>query len=921
MPQIAWNQNRKQVLRQERFTRNYSLSPRKQGLIGYIMPTPKRFRSIGEYNVTVPAMGNQRFSRVKKTSDPGTIGSNGTGITTPPIRVGTPVLVNFLGNKNQPVITDAFPYGGDPNREKVLDPDPVEQGGALFYPAQNTLSKTFEGWGQVSPLILRGQSPNQPQNSPVQNEVPGSYEISTDDGKKYQVQVSNDISLFSDRTEMVEGKRQSIITRPVKVANLQAEKLPYTINSALDRFYSIADGQFLPEDIRRSPVGDEWRKIFDPALNSLELMEEFYVGAQEYVDSQIEWFETNIIDTAEQLFELWAETLSKGDILDLFGFEGFELEVSVVGFIDQFFISAIPSTGIGLVDAGIQYGINYLKEQLAQEILEGGLSNNLLSVDFGDIGSIGISVFGGGGGSANPNLFKPSKGSMINFKPPVIFSEGSPIYETIRYGREVNQLVQQKAEEIGLLTSSVQSFIQNIADQAPSEVQNSRVRIQTEIADDLSLSNDFDFNLGESETKTISIFEEEVLFQEDEILVQTESVGAQSLSGKISKVEGQSIGRLKFLEDLEETPVTAVPIGTSDKNIDSLQLKDERQETLYSMKRSQNLSPVSSLVDNDNQDLLYECAILFAPHTKNSQTISGSLKTANLELDKIKVQVSLQEDFSNIHTEIEEFEIREQRARSDLLNFVFDYRSKGIEEDFFIRVKYKDKLIFPSKSILIPEQLEDPNYEYSVSWDLEDGIISGIVEKTPDSNVTSIDLTIKICQEEEVLEKSDTMKLFPKEEFQYEPVLDLSDKEIKVETFNPATLERRVNDQTETTPEAPFTVDLVSKNYFLSPYFNVSFEFNIQTSREISEVLGKLEIESLSSGQLARTGRKSFIQNKKVKDNIILYDVLPKDDYRYRVTLESDGHKVSTEWQEFSVQQASSKLLALEVLGESNDDT
>lgn len=919
MPQISWDQNRKQVLRKERFTRNYTLSPRKQGLIGYIMPTPKRFRNIGEYNVTVPAMANQRFSRVKKTSDPGTLGTNGTGIRTPPIRVGTPVLVNFLGNKNQPIITDAFPFGGDPDRQKLLDADPAEEGGALFYPAQNSLSKTFEGWGQVSPLILRGQNPNQPKESPAQNEVPGSYEISTDDGKNYRVQTSNDISLFSDRTEMVEGKRQSIITRPVKVANLQAERLPHTINSALDRFYSISEGKFMPEDLRRSPVGDEWREIFDPALNSLELMEEFYIGAQEYVENQIEWFETNIIDAAEELYDLWSDVLNKGDILDLFGFEGFELEVSVVGFIDQFFVSAIPSTGIGLVDAGIQYGINYLKEELAKEILKGDFSNSILSADFGDIGSIGISVFGGGGG-ANPNLYKPSNGSIINFKPPVIFSEGSPIYETVKYGRDVNQQVQQKAEEIGLITSSIQSFIKNIASEAPPEVQDSRVRIQKEAADDLSSNNDFELNLGEA--RTISTFEdEEVIFQEDEVLVQTESVGAQTLSGKISRVEGESIGRLKHQEDLEESPVTAIPIGTSDKDIGSLQLTDKRKETLYSMERSQKITPAASLVDNDNQDLIYECAILFAPHTKNSQTISGSLKTANIDLDEVKIQVSLEEDFGNVLTEIEDFEVREQRARSDLLNFVFNYRSEGIEDDFFIRVKYKDKLIFPSKSILIPNQLEDPNYEYSVSWEEEDGVISGVVEKTPDSNVTSIDLTVKICQDEEVLEESDTMRLSPKEEFQYEPVNLSSDMEIKVETFNPATLESRVNDQTETSPEDPFTIELVEMEYFLSPYFNVSFEFEIETSTEITEILGKLEVENLSSEKLAKASRKSFIKDEKVKDNIVLYDYLPEDDYRYRITLESDGHKVTTEWREFSVKQTSSKLLALKVLGDSDDDT
>lgn len=884
MPEIPWSNSEKQLLRRDKFVYNHSLSSQKQNLIGYIMPTNSKYSLRGEYNVVVPQMGNQRFNRVKKADPAGHISANQSGVASPRLRVGQPVLINFLGNKTQPIITHSFPFSGS-EEEGNYGIDQKGKKGTIFRPAQNNMSSLFNGSGTIAPLVIRNQSQSQPEKSAAQVEIPGSYDIFTDDGKKYEFQTSNKVNILTDNTSAIEGKRDSIITRPLKVAELQTERFPYDLQLQLDRFYRIANGEFLPEDLRESQFGDEFRELFDPILGRLELLEEFIVGAGEFVDRQVEWFEQTIIQPAEQLFELWSDVINKGDILDLFGLESLNFQVGLMPLLDEFFFDAIPSTGIGIVDAGINYGINWLKEQLVSEVLNG---LELPSLDIGNFASIGLSLFGGGGG-ANPNLFRPDKGSIINFKMPQILHEGSPIYETLKYGHQVNQSIKSKAKEIGTITSSLESLVEGIASFDFEGADTRRARREA-IREEVASSYDFEFT-GETQNVELSLLNNTSLPNVDDLILlnsQSSISGNFSINKRQTKKDNFTILNYKDFD----SSTRVVPVSP----VEEANIKDDKELKLFS--NSESYRRLIPLISYDGENFIEESVIVLKPHTKTLKAFAFSF-TSNTE-ENIVLESSKSQDFSQIYETKDKHTKTDSSAKYNLYQQSFNFPE---EQDFlYIRAKIGN-LIFPRKEIKKPE--EDKNLlAYQQDYTTEITSISGnkvegTSRKPADSTVKDLYIKLTLKEGNEVLEESDLIKSQAGADFSYNFNTQITESvSVVVNSYNPSIGEWSDNNLSST-EDISFSkiepsVDIGTESTII--------EFKLESEEELSD---SFSVEAI----IKNSNNKTFKDIERFRNRgmneytngILIPEILPEDNYQVKLKYKAIDKYTESNWKEFEV--------------------
>ena len=467
MALIPYSSTEKQFDRVTRYVTDHSLSGNNNNLIGYIAPTPKANRLKGEYNVTVPDLANSLIRLAKKIDPAGAVGANGTGTKTSDLEVGQPVLVSFLGNKQQPVIWGSYPFSGTDSSYEI---DKTLEVGSYYPPPRHPVLDMFSGQGEIAKLKLRSNSPTQPPNSPAQVEVPGSYKYFTEDGYNYEFSANHTIQSLAGLSTRVEGKRSSIVTQPYRSSLKQSEILPFQINRDLNKVYRFVNGQFLPEEIREFPVTELLFEYVDPILEKIDLLNNFIIGADRYVQHQKEWFEESIIKPTKDLIKVWKDVIDKKDIIGALGITPLEFNFNVMGVLDK--LLSIPSTGNAIIDTALQYGAQWVKSKVSGLLKQTGLLNNLEFA--GGLISIG---FGGAGGS-NGAKYNSDLGSLLSISLPTIGAEGSALYKTIKYANRIEDEITSKVQEIGHLTSSLSTFVEGIAAVGNDLAERNRQAIQ-----------------------------------------------------------------------------------------------------------------------------------------------------------------------------------------------------------------------------------------------------------------------------------------------------------------------------------------------------------------------------------------------------------------------------------------------------------
>ncbi|MFB6284790.1 MAG: hypothetical protein ABEK59_12825, partial [Halobacteria archaeon] len=292
------------------------------------MPTPSDRIKREEYNLYVPDLTNAYLDGVKKAEPAGDIGTNGTGRKKHPLRVGQPVLVNFLGDKQQPFIQDSLPFSGE-NVQPGLD-QRTERGAWFPNPGTNNpLIETFSASGEVNPAILRRDAPTQPQNSPVNIEVPGNHRVEGDDGYSYEFGLNTSFMLRPGENYTVEGKRKSMITNPKSNGQILLKRASYELNRKLNRVYGVVEGQYTPKEIRAGVEGNDIQAVATANLEGInDLLERIDQAVQETVD----WFEENIAALKDIVFDVWSDLFTEEEIKAPMGLELIQAELNILGF-------------------------------------------------------------------------------------------------------------------------------------------------------------------------------------------------------------------------------------------------------------------------------------------------------------------------------------------------------------------------------------------------------------------------------------------------------------------------------------------------------------------------------------------------------------------------------------------------------------
>lgn len=464
MVDIQWDNSSKQLKRINQSTTNRNVSSNKDNLLGWVLPTDRKFTRQDKYNVFVPDLGNSTLSAVPKAKDGDSQAYNGVGRYRE-LEVGQPVVIAFLGNKNKPFITNLFHYSVD-------KPYKLDVGNGRHFPSPgNAQNDYFSLDSDINGIILNSNNPFQPENSPANNILPGSYTTHSKGGQKVEFNPNSSLSFGVEDYSYTKGLRLSTIDRSLLSADTQAKKLPHEISKRLGRVYRIVNGEFIPDRIREKDivggleVGDiiDYLLVYmDPILERIEYVNDFVLGIEEFYNTQVEWFEGNIIKPAKELYELWSQVISEGDILALFGYESLEININYGQIIDNILSNFVPNSQYAIVNLLFGVGQWAMKELIIQTME--GFFLDTFGLDISSSFSIGgiISVAAGGGGTGDPAAYRPDKGSIISITPPIIFSEGSPLFETLKFGKNVEESLSNKARELGFLVSDINNLINEI---------------------------------------------------------------------------------------------------------------------------------------------------------------------------------------------------------------------------------------------------------------------------------------------------------------------------------------------------------------------------------------------------------------------------------------------------------------------------
>jgi len=894
MPEIPWTHKERQERRRDNFVYSHSLSDRKQNLIAYIMPTAENESIKGEYNVTVPELGNQLLRRVTKAEPAGGLSANGSGIAFPRLRVGQPVLINFLGNKTQPIITHSFPFSGTDRAEYGIDKKSDSGRSVIYQPAQNTISRMFNGWGTVAPVVLRDQSKVQPKESAAQVEIPGSYDIFTDDGKRYRFGLSNDFDLNTDITSAIEGKRGSAIDRPINAAQQQSKRLPYEINNALERIYSIAEGQFLPKEIRESQIGDEYREIFDPILERLEGLEDFFNGAEQFVEDQIEWFEENIIKPGEEIIDLWKDVLNRNDILDAFGLEQFEIDIGIIPTLDQLVFSQIPSTGIGIVDAAISFGVNKLKETIVKDVL-GDVS--LPSLDIGGLGEIGLSLFGSGG-SASLEKYSPGDETIINIDPPKILSEGSAVYETLKYGHKVVDLVTSKAQQIGALTSSVGSLVEGISVE-DSESDRASNRKERRSNSQFDISSKFEFSVNPNfDPNTLSILSSPSLSSEDDLILvnQQSSITGEVTVNKLDSRRDKDDFSIVSQESLD-SPRNVKPVVS---NLDNSEpdITDDSEFRLLDPREGVNVVPILAF---DGQNLISESVVLGLPHTKTYNAFGINLISNSVDSSPV-IETSIHEDFSTIYEAKDDHSQVSSDTNKEVVQQSFNFSPDS--DYLYIRARLGN-LVFPIKKIKKPTRSKNVlsySQDYSVSIDKIDSTdfdVEVSTTKTPDSRAKELLVELIVEDKSQEITRSEPISVQAGSSFNYSfDIAYQNDYSIRAETYNSLSGER--SDGSAPSYDASFS----SIEAGIDEGTSITiFDFTVEDSNDSlpNDITVEVMIQNSQEEEFKDFEHYKTNNRKRFSEAILFPQELPSDTYDYKLVMKSSEGQTESEWKELDL--------------------
>ena len=627
MVDIQWSNAQKQTKNINYFTLNSNTSNKKNNLLGWVLPTSKALTNQDKYNIFVPDLGKATLNAVVKLKDNDSQGYNGIGHHKE-LEVGQPVVISFLGNKNKPVITHSYHFSVDEKFE-------LNRGEGKYFPAAgNSLSQIFDYETDIHSLTLSSSNPFQPSNSPANNTIPGSYTSYTKDGQRINFDPQSNLSFSSENYLFNEGKRLSTFDKTLKSVDTQSKKLPYEISRRLERVYKIVNGEFIPDKIREkdiygTPLGDITDYLFsfmDPVLERIQYLNSFVLGIEEYYNNQIEWFESSIIDPVKNLYKLWKKVFTEEGVLGLLGYEPLQIDINIGQYLDNLLSNFTVNSNIPLLNAIFGVGQWALKQAVLRGIdnLLSNINFSIGNIDFSNLGLGGslnisnlISINIIGGGSADPTMYVPSKGSVVSITPPTIFSEGSPIYQTLKFGVNLKDNITAKAQELGFLFSDINNLVEGIAlagsnlDFYTDEIRRER---SVEAITDLQLINP----AFEGESAKI-----------DEVSIQSDN----------------NNNNIKLVLSAQDSPdsLDLIPVVESDN--DFIPLSNEISSNLFS---DNNIYPyttpedstaVFSIFKNSNNKVLAGGVVVNRPSQLNSQFVTITAQSSLLERNSLTLQL------------------------------------------------------------------------------------------------------------------------------------------------------------------------------------------------------------------------------------------------------------------------------------------
>lgn len=689
MVDIQWNNSSKQQQRISQSTINRNVSSGKNDLLGWVLPTSRVLTRQDKYNVFVPDLGRSTLQAVPKVKDGDSQAYNGVGRYRE-LEVGQPVVISFLGNKNKPIISYLFHHS-------VPEPSSLDVGEGKHFPSPgNAQNDYFSLSSDIQGLTLGSNNLYQPVNSPANNIIPGAYTTHSKDGHKVEFTPNSSLSFGAENYFFTEGVRLSTIDRSLKSADAQAQKLPYEISKRLGRVYRIASGEFIPDRIRERDLGrntnlgdviDYLFAYMDPVLERLEYINDFVLGIEEFYDTQIEWFESSIIRPAKELYQLWESIISEGDILGLFGYEALEININYGQILDNLFSNIVPNSKYGIVNLVFGAAQWALKEALVT-VFEGFFES--IGIDLSTSFSIGglVNVVAGGGGTGDPNRYRPDKGSIISITPPTIFSEGSPLVETLKFGKNVKDSISAKSRELGFLISDVNNLVDAVA---------------------LAGSNSDFYTDSIRESRTTSVT------TNAEIIIPSELMSGESLAfglESVRSVADVSTPVKRYVElpyQTELVPVVDPPPEISYSFVDQGEAKTLDTNDIYPYQTPEDSTPVIS-VSQDN-DVFTGGVVLNNPSQINREVFTVTAQVTIPRENEIILEL-LNKEKDVIDSK--PMKLQSDNPDYDLYTGALPFPTSSNEIEFYYRAR-SGNYVWPTRKITRPTSDEISSNRFDIS--------------------------------------------------------------------------------------------------------------------------------------------------------------------------------------------------------------
>jgi len=337
---------------------------------GYIASVSKLDAITDSYKVIIPSMNNAIVDHVPRRQSDGLVGANGVGTKPIPLRPGQPVLIEYLSRTKTPIITGSLFLNGNldiwkEGKVPSIDSKSEFSNNALFNVPTHPVSLSYGGFTSLSvePLTIRSKSPNQPFESPSSIEIPGNWEVKTEQGDTFSGTVGKNVNFGTSKTNVASGTRSSLADVPIDNALNTITTFEVFVNRETDRWFSFVAGQMIPKSIRPHIPNELTDSFFKPVSQKLNQVLSFIEKASNQSRQQLNFLQRDLLPKVKNATDAWGEHNIPKTLTSI---------GSIFGLTNSFDVKINFSTGVPSIDRYINTQANALVNEV---LIDLGLNN------------------------------------------------------------------------------------------------------------------------------------------------------------------------------------------------------------------------------------------------------------------------------------------------------------------------------------------------------------------------------------------------------------------------------------------------------------------------------------------------------------------------------------------------------------------